>query len=252
MRINKGFNKNFGKWFLTDFIKAVKKYDLIRDQDNICVALSGGKDSVTLLYILYCLQNYSYFNFSFSAFHIRLDDHDTDILRKLCLELDCNYNETDLFFKNDRSSPNDCYLCSRLRRSVIADHVKKNQIDKVAYGHNADDAAETFLMNMIQHRTLGTFSPKVKFEKKPMTLIRPMIYLDSKTIKAIHKYAGLPLLRIECESKDQNIRMNYRTLIKRINKNLGIRDFSVRLVQALENPDQKNSWTDLIRKTLNQ
>ncbi|MBN2461085.1 MAG: hypothetical protein JXB60_05710 [Candidatus Cloacimonetes bacterium] len=246
-KINTGYNKNFGKWFLTEVIHAIQKYRLISNGEKVCVALSGGKDSITLLYILFCVQKYSYFDFALEAAHIRMADYDTAILRHYCKQLEIAYHEKDLFFENNRSTTNNCYLCSRLRRSAIADLIRDTGAAKVAYGHHADDAAETFLMNMIQHRILGSFAPRVVFHQKPMILIRPLIYLDNSKINAIHKYAGLPVLNTECQSRRFNIRNQYREFLDHINQHFHIRNFSLRLVQALENIDWENLWDDRIK-----
>jgi len=95
------FDKNFGKWFINDVLRAIKKFKLITENDIISVALSGGKDSTTLLYILAYLKKYSDLSFSFTAAHIRIADYDTSKLRDYCRSLDVEYYENKLSSENE-------------------------------------------------------------------------------------------------------------------------------------------------------
>ncbi len=79
------YHKNHAKWFVTPVIRAIRKYALIEEGDRVCVGLSGGKDSITLLYILRYLQRYSHLTYELSAIHIRTSpDYDTTLLRDYC------------------------------------------------------------------------------------------------------------------------------------------------------------------------
>ncbi len=96
MDIRKDQDSSYGKWFLTDVIRAIENYSLINDGEEVCVALSGGRDSVTLLYILWYLRRYSHLDFGLRAVHVRTDEYDTGILKRLCDDLGVGYLETRL------------------------------------------------------------------------------------------------------------------------------------------------------------
>lgn len=245
MEIKKDFNGNHGKWFVSDVLGAIGKYSLIKKGERICVALSGGKDSITLLYILYYINRYTFLKYELSALHIRTDQYDTDILRSLCRELGIPYLEGAIRHERKSDDNRRCYLCTRLKRGAISELLRENHISKVAYGHHADDVAETFLMNIIHNRKLGSFSPKVGYTDNPMEIIRPMIYLTEKTIVNIHRHAGLPLLDYKCPYEAYNVRKTVKEGAAKLDRLFNTEGFNRKVVDALENIDTTNIWSDL-------
>lgn len=228
---------------MNEVVQAIEKYSMIEAGEEICVALSGGKDSISLLYILFLLQKYSHLDFSLSAIHIKTAEYKTDILSELCLELDISYLEGELstHVQSDHSD-NPCYLCSRLKRGAISAILSEKKIRKAAYGHHADDVAETLFMNIIQTRKLGSFSPKVSVEKAGMEIIRPMIYLEEKVISRIHSHFNLPLLDYTCPNENRNLRTVFKSGVAGLNQLFQTERISKKIVDALENIDTTNLW----------
>jgi tRNA 2-thiocytidine biosynthesis protein TtcA len=245
MAVKKGYDRNYGKWFLNDVLRAITTYDLIRDGDRVCVALSGGKDSTTLLYILWYLKSYSHTTFDLSALHIRTENYNTGVLRSLCEDLAIPYIEESLVLQHELPGKSICYVCSRLKRGAISDILKGQGIRKIAYGHHADDVAETFFMNIAQNRKLGSFSPKVEFEDNDMVIIRPLVYLDEPLIERIHRHAGLPVLHYRCPYEAENIRKDFRKAIGKLDSLFDMQGFSRLLVDSLENIDDTNVWENV-------
>jgi len=245
MNIKTGFNKNHKKWFLTDVLRAIKKYSLISAGENICVALSGGKDSVCLLYILSYLQQYSHLDFTISAIHIKTAEYDTTVLNDFCQFLDIEYWEKRLVYPAKTRNKNSCYICSRLKRGAISALIKEKGVQKVALGHHANDVAETLLMNIIQNNQLGSMSPRVEYADNQMIIIRPLIYLQEDKIRKIHAQIGLPLLDYQCPFEDKNLRNIYKNLISQMNTLLDRSDIAKRVVDSLENIDFTNIWSNL-------
>lgn len=239
------FNKNFNKWFLNDVLRAVRRYDMIREAEKVCVALSGGRDSVTLLYILYYMNKYSSLKFDLSALHIKTDAYDTRILRQFCHSLNIPYDERSLVYRKKPPKKNICSICSRLKRGAISNFLKKNGIRKVAFGHHAQDVVETFFMNMLQNKKLGSFSPRVGFDNNPMIIIRPLIYLDTSEIRRIHRYLGLPVLDFTCAYAEKNVRSHFRKCVAGLDTFFNTKNFSKKLVGSLEHVDKNNRWEDL-------
>lgn len=243
--MNKSFNKNYGKWFVNDVLHAIKTYRMFQPNDNVCVALSGGKDSITLLYILWFINQYSWLKFQLFALHVKTAEYETNVLQELCENLEIPYFETQLFLTEKTLSKDTCYICSRLKRGAMSKFLQEKEIQIVAYGHHADDAAETFFMNMIKHKRLGSFSPKVDFEKYYINIIRPMIYLEEATISSLHKKVGLPVLDYKCPYADENIRSEFKANLQKIQQIFGTKHLNRIVVESLENIDWKNVWEDL-------
>jgi tRNA(Ile)-lysidine synthase TilS/MesJ len=239
------FNKNYSKWFLTDVNHAISRYRMIDKGEHICVALSGGKDSITLTYILAYLIRYSHLKFTLSALHIKTGDYNTDILKKLCDNLDVRYLEDRILPKQKNSGKSICYTCARLKRGAMAQVLQRHGIQKIAYGHHADDVAETFFMNMVQNRKLGSFSPKVIVPNSDMIIIRPMVYLEESIIQRIHWYLDLPILEWQCPHAETNVRDQYKQAVAQLNILFQTSDFAKKLVASLENLDTTNIWTNL-------
>jgi len=240
------FNKNYGKWFVSDVLHAIQKYALIESGERVCVALSGGRDSTTLLGILYYLKEFSHLSFDLSAVHIKTEAYDTMVLAQFCDSLGIEYFEETLRPTSSGKPVNTCYMCSRLKRGALSSLIERQGIQNVAYGHHAGDVAETFFMNIVLHRKLGSFSPRVEYSDNSMVIIRPLVYLDQPRIHAIHKQMGLPRLEYRCKLADRNIRATFRQALGAMDNIFQTRDFSSRLVESLENIDYTNIWGDLI------
>jgi len=245
MAVKKGYDKHYGKWFLHDVLRAITTYDLIREGERVCVALSGGKDSTTLLYILWYLKSYSHMTFDLSALHIRTERYDTYVLRALCDDLGISYIEESLDLQQDIPAKSICYVCSRLKRGAISDVLKGQEIRKIAYGHHASDVAETFFMNIVKNRKLGSFSPRVEYEDNDMVIIRPMVYLDEPLIEKIHSHAGLPVLHYQCPYEAQNIRKDFKEAVGKLDTVFNIQGVPRLLVDSLENIDVTNIWENM-------
>jgi len=235
------FDKNFGKWFANDVLRAIRRFDLISENEKISVALSGGKDSTTLLYILAYLKKYSDLTFSLSAVHIKLADYDTSSLKDFCKELHVDYFESALDFDH-RDVIENCYICSRLKRGALSAMLSTKKIFKIAYGHHATDVAETFLMNIINNKKLGALTPKVEIPESTMTIIRPMIYLEEERIAKIHAHLSLQNFDITCPYKKTTNRDTYKRIIRDIDLRLPDANFSKKVIETLEGSDLKD-WT---------
>lgn len=237
------FDKNFGKWFINDVLHAIKKYKLITEGEEIAVALSGGKDSTTLLYILRYLKHYSDLSFSLSAAHIKIADYDTLKLREFCRELDVEYYEDMLLSSDNGKTIENCYICSRLKRGALSSLLTKHDIHKVAYGHHATDVAETFLMNIIENKKLAALTPKVEITESPVTIIRPMIYLDEAQVSKIHSHLDLPNFDIPCPYKTETKRDTYKQIILSIDERHLNMTFAKSVIAALEKSSLRD-WTE--------
>ena len=242
MKITQEFNRNFGKWFLNDVLKAIQTYSLIKSGDRVCVALSGGKDSTTLLYILHYLNRFSNLDFDLSAIHIKIGGYATIVMEQVCDTLKVPYFEESVDWAG---KPDNCYICSRLKRGAISARLQNEGIKLIAYGHHANDIAETFFMNIVLNKKLGSFSPKVALGGETVTMIRPMIYLEEPTIRKIHTHLNLPVLDWQCPFSENNQRFIFKQALSQMNHLFHTSGFIRKVVESLENIDNTNLWADL-------
>ena len=140
---------------LSHIRKAVDDYNMISDGDRIAVGISGGKDSLTLLYGLHALMRFYPSHFSIHAVSVDLgfDNLNLDKIKELCAELKIPYTiiKTDIanIIFNERKESNPCSLCAKMRKGALNEAIKAIGCNKVAYAHHKDDIVETMLMSLI-------------------------------------------------------------------------------------------------------
>lgn len=219
---------------------AVDKYNMIEAGDKIAVGVSGGKDSLALLYALAKLRDF--YPKPFSLVAITLDyqfngiAEDYTAIEALCKKLQVEYivrrtNLWEVIFKT-RKEKNPCSLCAKMRRGLLHDTAVANGCNKVALGHHLDDAAETFLMNLLNGGKIGCFSPVSYLSDKKLYLIRPLIFAYEKDVAAAARRANLPVVKSRCPMDKVSNRQNMKELLKALEKdNPAVRK---KIVGALE------------------
>lgn len=188
------------------FRAAIDAYQMIEPHDHIAVGVSGGKDSVALLTLFAELRRFYPVPFTLTA--ITLDpvfngvQGEYSAIETLCKQLEIPYilKRTALWetVQSMQQQEKPCSLCARLRRGALHKTAVEAGCRTVALGHHADDAAETVLMNLLEGSTLGCFSPKSYLDRRGITLIRPMIYLNEREIAAYVKRKNLPVIASRC------------------------------------------------------
>ena len=227
--------------------RAIEDYNMIEDGDKIAVGLSGGKDSITLLYLLSWLQRYSHLDFELSAIHINtFGNHDRQLLEQLCKNLSIQLFTQNLQKPDDLPPKSICSACARLKRGAMREICVKENISALAFGHHATDAAETLLMNMLINKKLGSFCPVVQIPDSNVKIIRPMIYLTEKRIIALHKEFELPTPEKKCPYEDRNQRKSYKSALQQLSESLSVLDAELRIVSALENLDEANLYKNVM------
>lgn len=211
-------DKNYGKWFLTKTKKAVIDYKMIQNGDKIAIGVSGGKDSSALLFIMDALRKYSPFRFDIVAVCIDLGwGMDYEPLKSYCdeLEIPLEIVETKIgtIVFDVRKESNPCALCSKMRRGALDNAALSLGCNKVALAHHANDAIETLFLNMIYTGQLTTFEPKSYLSKKGLTLIRPMVYLDERTVKSVAHAKNLPVLDNPCPASGNTKRNDVKLIL---------------------------------------
>lgn len=205
--------------------KACSEYNLIENGDKICVGLSGGKDSLTLLKALKLYQKFSTEKFELCAVSVDLSGGKCDYseIEKFCKELDVEFTKvnSDVFevVFEIRKEKNPCSLCANMRRGILNSTAKNLGCNKVALGHHKDDFLETFLMSLFYEGRLSTFKPKSYLSRVDLTMIRPLIYCDEEDIKRVSK--DFPILFNPCPADKHTQRENTKDILKELNKSFG-------------------------------
>lgn len=174
--------------------KAIMDYKMLAPKDKIAVAVSGGKDSLTLLRLLIDRQAFVAIKYKLIAIHIDMG-YPKSIsvkLEKYFKKFNIEYRiiKTDILKKTQKSKIN-CFWCSWNRRRELFLAANKLGCTKIALGHHLDDIAETMLLNLFFRGEISTMAPKQELFKGKITLIRPLAYVQESLIKRFAKEAKL-------------------------------------------------------------
>jgi len=168
-------------------VKAVMERELIREGDRILIAASGGKDSTVLAWALSSIRPALKINYELAALHISTDFCACCKKSVLSQRLDeWGIPFTDLFVpvigRLKEGEKMNCYWCSTQRRTELLQFAIENKFNKIALGHHLDDIIETFFMNMCAKGEISAMPILLKYRKYPVSLIRPLAYLEERQI----------------------------------------------------------------------
>lgn len=205
---------------------AVDRYAMISDGDRIAIGVSGGKDSLALLAGLAGLRRFYPADFELVAItadpSFYNEPADYGEIEALCKQLDIPYivRRTELYHVifEARNESNPCSLCARMRRGILHDMAKEAGCTKLALGHHMDDAAETFLMNLLSGGTIGSFRPVTYLSRKDLTVIRPMIFATEKEVASAARRSELPVVESRCPMDKTSERQNMKEMLASLEK----------------------------------
>lgn len=224
---------------LSNVRKAIDDYKMIQDGDRVAVGISGGKDSLTLLYALSNLQRFYPHKFELCAVTVDLgfDNVNYDEISKLCKDLGVEYHiiktEIAKIIFDIRQERNPCSLCSKMRKGALNDAIKELGCNKVAYAHHKDDVVETFLMSLIYEGRLHTFTPVTFLDKTEITVIRPLIYLNESEVIGFINKNSIPVTKSPCPADGHTKREYIKQTLRQLNlDNPGVKD---RMFTAITN-----------------
>ena len=224
--------------------RAIQDYDMIRAGDKIAVGLSGGKDSISLLYGLAALKRYYPENFSLVAITVDmglgLDENKVDSVKnelsRLGVEFVIEKTEIGKIVFDARKESNPCSLCANMRRGALNNAAKRLGCNKIALGHHADDLIETFFLSLFYEARASVFQPVTKLERTDLTVIRPMIYIREKDIMGFCK--DKPIIHNPCPADKHTKREYIKNTIKNLEKdNPKLRE---NVLSALTHPERNN------------
>lgn len=203
--------------------KAIDEYQMIEEGDKIAVGISGGKDSLTLLYALHGLKRFYPKKFDLIAVTVNLgyEKFHTEKIEALCKELSIPYYviDTDIakILFDERKEANPCSLCAKMRKGALNEAVKKLGCNKVAYAHHKDDIIETMLLSLIFEGRFHSFSPKSYLDRMELTVIRPMMYVNEADVIGFQRRYDLPVEKSRCPVDGHTKRQYAKDLVKQLN-----------------------------------
>ena len=209
IEIERSIIKKYRKTIWSNFVGAVKEYELIEENDKIAVCISGGKDSMLLAKCMQQLQRHS--EVPFSLVFLVMDPGYNGENRKLIesnaklLNIPVEIFESDIFEVTHRSGGSPCYLCARMRRGCLYSKAQSLGCNKIALGHHFNDVIETVLMSMMYSSEIKTMLPKLHSTNFPgMELIRPLYKVKENDIISWANYNRLKFLQCACKFTEQS------------------------------------------------
>ncbi|MBU1863382.1 MAG: tRNA 2-thiocytidine(32) synthetase TtcA [Candidatus Omnitrophica bacterium] len=202
--------------------QAIGAYDMIADGDRILVAVSGGKDSFTLLKLLRERQRWAPVAYTLHAAYVETENTcDSLIIKKylarFCTEMDVTYTVKTVTIDYDDKKTN-CFWCSWNKRKILFDLAQEIGYNKIALGHHKDDIVETVLLNMFFVGNFSTMNPKQELFEGKVTLIRPLVYCEEKHTEAFAKECDFPFIRCGCAHINDSNRQYIKQFISEAQK----------------------------------
>ena len=203
--------------------EAIHRFKMIRDGDRVAVALSGGKDSVTLLEALLLLEKRAPVNFSVCAFTVeqgkflRPIEPLGDWLKQRGIDW-TYYRDKPSFRLLDEQPDHGCDLCSRYRRRAVYEIARGLGANVIAFGHTADDFCESFLRNALFTGRVSALPPVTWSSAKDFRLIRPLVYVAEDVTTRFAASLDAPVIPCGCSQRTGTVRKSLRSLFGELEK----------------------------------
>ena len=231
--------------------QAIDQYHLIEEWDHLAIGISGGKDSLTLLWGLAYLQRFYPKQFSLSAITVDMgiDTMDLEPIKALCQEFQVSYEivptEIGKILFDIRKETNPCSLCAKLRKGALNQKALEMGCNKIAYAHHKDDLIETAMMSLLYEGRFYAFSPVTHLDRTDLKVIRPLMFVSEADVKGFRNKYQLPVCKNPCPMDGHTRREYVKTLIHTLNmENPGVKD---RLFRAVIE-GHIDGWPDIEHK----
>jgi len=231
--------------------QAIDQYHMIEEGDHIAIGISGGKDSLTLLWGLAYLQRFYPKQFSLSAITVDMgiDTMDLEPIKALCQEFQVSYEivptEIGKILFDIRKETNPCSLCAKLRKGALNQKALEMGCNKIAYAHHKDDLIETAMMSLLYEGRFYAFSPVTHLDRTDLTVIRPLMFVSEADVKGFRNKYQLPVCKNPCPMDGHTRREYVKNLIHTLNmENPGVKDRLFRAVME----GHIDGWPDIEHK----
>jgi len=224
--------------------RCIEDYEMIAPGDKIAVGVSGGKDSLILLYAMAKLKEFYPVPFELHALtvHPGVPEMDFGPVAELCESLNVPYHivQTEIFdiIFNHRKEKNPCSMCAKMRRGAIHNAMKELGLNKIALGHHFDDAVETFFLSLFYEGRLSCFQPVTYLDRTNITQIRPLLYCGEGMVRNAAIRHELPIVHNPCPADGNTRRQEVKELIERLRKDYpNLKDYVFGAMQRLPLPE---------------
>ena len=198
--------------------KMLFDHALLQDATGVSIALSGGKDSITLLIMLKAILGHGFPKLPLYAIHVTGEFSCGACVQQNFLCALCDKLEVPLLVRESTQKREtlQCYRCSRERRRLIFETAKKIKAPVIAFGHHRDDSIQTLLLNLFHTGTFAANLPKVPMHDYGVTIIRPLLYVAEKTIYEFAKLQGYARITCQCPVGQVSKRMEVKRLLQEV------------------------------------
>lgn len=205
--------------------KADQKFSFFNEKDRIMVGVSGGKDSMVLLYALNHYKNFNCVNFEIipAILDLGFPGFDASEMVKFIESLGLKLHVVDskevyqILKTQQKDAPHlPCSICSRMKKAAINNVAHELRCNKVAFAHHGDDAVETLMMNQIFGGRFATFQPKMYLERSGIEFIRPLILCHEDQIARCAKEEHIPVFPSHCPNDGNTMRAEMKKMLKEI------------------------------------
>lgn len=221
--------------------RAVMEYGMIQPGDRIAVGLSGGKDSLALLFALSGLAKQPDMNFELNAVLVDMgfEGFDSTPLANFCdsigVPFTCVKTELGKVIFEERKEQSPCSMCAKMRRGILNRTLKELNCGKLALGHHRDDFINTWLLSLLREGRFHTMQPVSYMSDAGITLVRPLLYVTEDEIKQLTAEKNLPVVKQPCPVDGVTDRAKTAKLICEIKKSFP--DCEERFFSALKGAD---------------
>lgn len=206
-----------GKKLESAFRKALFDFQMIESK-QVAIALSGGKDSLTLLFLLKAISGRGFPKLDLHALHVGGAFSCGASVQENYLRASCEKLEVPLHLLQSKQELKtlECYSCSRERRSLIFEKAKEIGCSTIAFGHHRDDSAQTLLMNLLHKAEFAANLPKIWMHEYKVTIIRPLIYIAEEEIRTFAKQYGYARITCQCPVGQNSMRKKVDKLLSEL------------------------------------
>ncbi len=213
-------NTHLSKKIESQMRKALYDFSMVENISSLAIALSGGKDSLTMMLMLKKILGRGFNNLKLLAIYIDGDfscgpSEQKNILKKICEDNNIDFISKEL---NQKIDALNCYKCARERRKLIFKTAKENNINTIAFGHHRDDNIQTLLLNLFHKGEFEGMQPVIKFQKLDVTIIRPLIYITEQEIINFAKQNHFLKIICKCPIGQKSKRKEIDKIISNIDR----------------------------------
>jgi len=199
--------------------KAIHTRKMIEDGDHVMAAVSGGKDSLALLWLLRERIRRIPIQYKLTAVHV-----DPGFGADSAAQMESFFRTHGFEYKILRSDmgpkahgpenrENPCFLCSRLRRKLLFESAAELGCNRIAFGHHKDDIIETFFLNVFYGASISTMQPVQSLFGGKLILIRPFFMVDEDLVRRFGNTMGWPDIEVGCPTAGSSKRQDIKALL---------------------------------------